>query len=161
MPDKNRDGKARQDSGPIRNGDPGPNAARCPESAGRTSAPDLDEATEAVIGTLLRVGVMLAAAIVAIGGALYLLKYGGEHRSLGEFRGEPHAMHGVAGIAKSAISFGRRGIIQLGLLVLIATPIARVAFAVYTFARQRDYLYVGVTLVVLAVLCFSLLGARP
>ena len=50
-----------------------------------------------------------------------------------------------------------RGIIQLGLLLLIATPIARVVFSVYAFARQRDRTYVLVTLVVLAVLLYSLI----
>jgi uncharacterized membrane protein len=49
-----------------------------------------------------------------------------------------------------------RGWIQLGLLLLIATPVARVAFSVYAFARQRDFLYVGVTLIVLTVLLFGL-----
>jgi uncharacterized membrane protein len=49
-----------------------------------------------------------------------------------------------------------RGLIQLGLLLLIATPVARVAFSVLAFAEQRDWLYVSITLVVLAVLVYSL-----
>ena len=50
--------------------------------------------------------------------------------------------------------------IQLGLLVLIATPIARVAFSLVAFALQRDRIYVIVTLIVLAVLLYSLTGGH-
>jgi uncharacterized membrane protein len=51
-------------------------------------------------------------------------------------------------------------LIQLGLLLLIATPVARVAFSVAVFAMQRDRLYVVVALIVLAVLMYSLTGGR-
>lgn len=51
-----------------------------------------------------------------------------------------------------------RGLIQLGLLILIATPVARVVFSVFAFAQQKDRLSVGVTLLVLAILRYSLLG---
>ena len=51
-----------------------------------------------------------------------------------------------------------RGLIQLGLLLLIATPIARVVFSVAGFARQRDWLYVAITLIVLTLLGYSLLA---
>ena len=44
---------------------------------------------------------------------------------------------------------------QLGVLLLIATPFARVALCLVEFARERDRLYVGVTL---AVLPHALLG---
>jgi uncharacterized membrane protein len=59
---------------------------------------------------------------------------------------------------KEALSFSGRGIIQFGLLLLIATPVMRVAFAVVAFMIQRDRIYVGVTLIVLSVLLFSLAG---
>ena len=52
-----------------------------------------------------------------------------------------------------------RGVIQLGLLLLIATPIARVAFSVVGFALERDRMYVVFTLIVLAILLYSLLGS--
>jgi uncharacterized membrane protein len=51
-------------------------------------------------------------------------------------------------------------LIQLGLLLLIATPVARVAFSVAAFAMQRDRLYVVVALIVLAVLMYSLTGGH-
>ena len=59
----------------------------------------------------------------------------------------------------SAVAFaGALAAGLLGALVLLATPVARVAFSVLAFALQRDRLYVGVTLFVLSVLAYSLLG---
>ena len=87
-------------------------------------APISDQQVDEIIGALLRYGVILSAAVVALGG--------------------------VAG-------FQCRGIIQFGLVLLIATPVARVAFSVAAFALQRDNTYVAITLIVLAVLLFSLL----
>jgi uncharacterized membrane protein len=57
------------------------------------------------------------------------------------------------------------GLIQLGLLLLIATPVARVVFSVAGFAIERDWMYVVITLLVLLTLLYSLasssLAARP
>lgn len=110
------------------------------------------------IGTLLRVGVVLAAAIVAIGGAIYLSRHGAEAPAYQIFRGEPAALRSPGGILARAADLRGTGIIQLGLLVLLATPVARVAFAAFAFAKQRDRLYVAVTLVVLTVLLYSIAG---
>ena len=61
-------------------------------------------------------------------------------------------------VTVGALALHARAIIQLGLLLLIATPVARVVFSVYAFARQRDWVYVVVTLIVLGVLLYSLLS---
>jgi uncharacterized membrane protein len=119
---------------------------------------DKDAAVEQVLGNLLRVGVLLAAAVVLAGGTLYLVRHRGErsdqHYRL--FRGEPADLRGPAGIVGEALALSSRGIIQLGLLILIATPVARVVLSLFAFARQRDSTYVLLTLVVLAVLLYSL-----
>jgi uncharacterized membrane protein len=60
---------------------------------------------------------------------------------------------------RAAMSLHGSGIIQLGLLFLIATPVARVAFAAFAFAVERDWLYVAVSTFVLLVLLYSLLGS--
>lgn len=62
--------------------------------------------------------------------------------------------------SSDALSFRSRGVIQLGLLLLIATPVARVVFSVFAFALQQDRTYVIVTLIVLAVLIYSLAGGH-
>jgi uncharacterized membrane protein len=72
--------------------------------------------------------------------------------------GEPTDLRSVSGIVTDALSLQARGIIQLGLLLLVATPVARVAFSAFAFAQQRDRTYVMVTLGVLAVLVYSLVG---
>lgn len=124
-----------------------------------SSAPG-DEALEQVIGNLLRVGVGASALLVLAGGILYLVRYGGERPDYAAFHGEPSGLRSVAGILRYTFDLRRRGIIQLGLLLLIATPVARVVYSVYGFACERDWLYVGVTLVVLAVLLYSLVWGR-
>lgn len=115
-----------------------------------------DHRMEGVIGNLLRTGVILSAALVAAGGSVYLARHGGERVDRGIFRGEPADLRSMGGILHDAFALHGRGIIQLGLLVLIATPVARVAFSVFAFLREGDRLYVAVTLVVLAVLLYSL-----
>lgn len=115
-----------------------------------------DERVEKIIGNLLRAGVILAAAVVFAGGAVYLAKYGGQKPEYGVFRGEPSDLRNVSQIFEQAISLHARGLIQMGLLLLIATPVARVAFSVVAFAAERDWLYVVVTLIVLAILVYSL-----
>src|SRR5262245_57374375 len=108
-----------------------------------------DDRMERVVGTLLRTGVLLAGVVVAIGGAVYLLRHGTELPDHRTFHGEPDELRTLPGILSTALDFRGRGIIQLGVLLLIATPIARVAFLGYAFFRQRDYLFVLVTVIVL------------
>ena len=118
------------------------------------------ERTELVISALLRVGVLCAATVVASGGIFFLAGNGTLIPDYSVFRGEPEEMRTVSGILRDAMSIHARGIIQLGLLILIATPVARVMFSVVAFAMEHDWLYVMVTLVVLGVLVFSLVGWR-
>ena len=115
-----------------------------------------DRQVEVIIADLLRAGVIASAALVALGGIVYLSRHGAEAPQTGVFRGEPASWRTFGGIFQSALGWRGRGLVQLGLLVLIATPVARVAFSVYAFLRQRDCLYVVVTLVVLSLLVYSL-----
>ncbi len=117
-----------------------------------------DARIDEVIGNLLRVGVIVSSLIVLVGGGLYLTRHGTELPNYHIFYGEPTQLRSVLGIIKIASSYSGRGIIQFGLLLLIATPVMRVAFTVVSFIIQRDRVYVGVTLIVLAVLLFSLAG---
>ena len=114
---------------------------------------------ELIISRLLRAGVILAALVVLTGGLLYLSKYGANPVELKSFQGEPVGLRRVGEILSGAIHLHRRALIQLGLLLLIATPVSRVLFSVFAFAQQRDYTYVAITLIVLGLLAFSVLGA--
>jgi uncharacterized membrane protein len=119
-----------------------------------------DKEIEVIIGSLLRTGVLIAAATVFAGGIVYLAHYGGTLENYKIFRGEPADLRGVGGIIHDAITLRSRGLIELGLLLLIATPVTRVAFSILAFAVQHDRLYILVTVFVLAVLTFSLLGGH-
>ena len=115
-----------------------------------------DQHMDEMIGNLLRVGVTLAAAVVLFGGTVYLIRHGGAAPQYRVFIGEPSDLRTLSGIVEDALAFHGRGLIQFGLLLLIATPVARVAFSVAAFALERDRLYVVVALIVLAVLTYSL-----
>jgi uncharacterized membrane protein len=115
-----------------------------------------DAQVELVMGRLLQVGVVLAASIVLIGGIVFLLRHGSEPVDLSHFHGEPEKCRNPGDILQAVTALSARGTIQLGLLLLVATPVARVAFSVYAFARQKDRMYVVFTLIVLTTLVFSL-----
>jgi uncharacterized membrane protein len=118
-----------------------------------------DERMENIIAQLLRAGVLTAAVVVIIGAALYLSAHARDPVNYRTFHSEPQALRTVHGIFNSAFSGEATGIMQLGLLLLIATPIARVVFSVFAFEVEGDYMYVAFTLVVLAVLLYSLFGS--
>ncbi len=119
----------------------------------------IDTRMDLIIANLLRAGVVLAAVIILIGASIYLTRHVVEVTHYNVFKGQPADLRSVSGIVADTVSLRGRGIIQLGLLVLIATPVARVAFSVFAFALEHDFLYVAITLIVLAVLLFSLLGS--
>jgi uncharacterized membrane protein len=118
-----------------------------------------DDFIEYVISQILRFGVISAMLIVLAGAAVYLRKYGHTPADYAIFKGEPAEFRGLSGILAAAMDFRGRGLILLGLVILVATPVARVIFSVVAFALQRDFLYVVITLIVLSTLLFSLFGA--
>jgi uncharacterized membrane protein len=117
-----------------------------------------DQQVEQIVGNLLRIGLLAATLVVMVGAAVYLARHGGEQPAYRLFHGEPPDLRGIAGIVDAALDWRGRGLIQLGLLLLLATPLARVLFSIVAFAVQRDWLYVGITVVVLAVLLYSIVG---
>jgi uncharacterized membrane protein len=115
---------------------------------------------EQIMAMMLRVGVLLAAGVILAGGAVYLWRHGFEQPSYASFHGVSDHLKHPSSISRSAIGGGGRALIQLGLLLLIATPVLRVGFSVLAFERQRDWTYVWITVFVLAVLVFSLFGGE-
>ena len=109
-----------------------------------------DERMDTIIGNLLRGGVMLAAAIVAAGGAWYLATSGRDAADYHRYTGEVRGLHALVTLP------GPEALILAGLLVLIATPVARVVFSLIAFALERDRVYVVVTGVVLVALVYSI-----
>lgn len=111
-----------------------------------------------VLSRILRAGVAIAAALVLIGTVILLWTRGGKIADYRAFRGESLDLGGAAGALRSARQVRPGGIIEVGLLVLVATPVARVVVAALAFAHQRDRLYALIALIVLSGLLFGLLG---
>ncbi len=117
-----------------------------------------DQQLDQVIGIILRAGVIISALVVFAGGIVYLAHNGWLQPNYRIFHGEPADLRSIAGIISSARELQPSGIIQFGLLLLVATPIVRVAGSVVGFALQEDWVYVMVTVIVLVLLLFSLAG---
>ena len=117
-----------------------------------------DERMDRMIGTLLRVGVGSAAVTVLAGGIWYAATSSGPMPDFHAFRGEPADVRSLGGVLRGVAAGHPLDLIQLGLLMLIATPVARVALSVVAFAMERDRTYLVITAVVLLVLLASLTG---
>jgi uncharacterized membrane protein len=116
-----------------------------------------DQKMEVAIGHLLRTGVLIAATVVLLGGLLYLSQTRGPRPDYATFHGEAAELRSPTAIITHLSATNSSAIIQLGLLLLIATPIARVAFAAFAFFAEKDWLYIVISLIVFAVLMYSLL----
>jgi uncharacterized membrane protein len=122
-----------------------------------SQGPTTDDRVDRALGELLRWGVILSTTVVLVGGIIYLVRNGTDPwPDFHGFHGQPAGLSSIVGVLGEVAAGSGRGIVQLGVLLLIGTPIARVIFSVGTFAWQRDWTYVGVTLVVLAVLIYGL-----
>ena len=115
-----------------------------------------DHELDLTIAAMLRFGVSLAAVIVFAGGILYLRHPQSPVPDYSHFHPANTSLRTLTGILHGASLLSPESIIQLGLILLIATPVARVAFCIVGFARQRDLLYVSVSSAVLAILLYSL-----
>jgi uncharacterized membrane protein len=123
-------------------------------------ADSTDRRLDEALGRLLRDGVILAATVVLIGGAACLIGHAGDPEGHRTFDPQPDELCHPVSVVRAALRGEAKGVIQLGLLLLIATPVARVLFTVFAFAKQRDRTYVVITLVVLALLLYSLFWGR-
>jgi uncharacterized membrane protein len=115
-----------------------------------------DHAVEQVISRLLQFGVGLAALVVLAGGIMLLLQHGGEPAVYSPFRGEPELFRALGPIVGGALRLDPGAVIQFGLVLLVATPVARVALTMVAFALQRDRKYVLLTALVLVLLLYGL-----
>lgn len=116
-----------------------------------------DKNMELAIGRMLRFGVIVSGLAVLAGGIVYLAKAPSVMPSYSTFHPVSPALRSVTGVLLGVRRLDSRSLIQLGILLLIATPIVRVIYCVVGFARQRDRLYIGISTLVLAILIFSLL----
>ena len=117
-----------------------------------------DADVQRAVGNLLRAGVLVAAAVVLAGGAVYLWRNGGTVPDYRVFQAHPVYLGQLGAVVRDAFSGSGRGLVLIGLLLLVATPVARVAFTALAFGFERDRTYTLVALLVLALLLKSLAG---
>ena len=118
-------------------------------------ASEADLKMEIAISRMLRAGVSLAAFVVLVGEILYLWRAHGVQTDYRFFHGIPSPADQFAPVFEGVRHLDSRSIIRLGILLLIATPIMRVAYCVFGFAAQKDKIYVVVSSIVLMVLLYS------
>jgi len=120
-----------------------------------------DKQMDLAIGKLLRFGVIFSAILVFLGGILYLRNPLRSAPKYSHFLAESTSLQRIAGVLRGAVHLDANSVIQLGLLFLIATPVARVAFCILGFARQKDRLYIVISSSVFVILIYSLIqGGR-
>ncbi|MBX5438562.1 MAG: DUF1634 domain-containing protein [Thermoflavifilum sp.] len=115
-----------------------------------------DQRIEVFLSYLLRWGVTLSATIVAISGVLYLLFHGGDAPHFHTFKGEHSDLTSLLGIWHAMQHGNIKAFMQFGIVLLIATPIARVFFSIIGFVLEKDVLYIVLTLIVLGILMIGI-----
>jgi uncharacterized membrane protein len=119
-----------------------------------------DRDLQVIIGWILRAGVTVSMLIVFIGGVIFVWRHGQSIPDYKKFKGVPDFIHDTHGIINGALNFKGQAIIQLGIMLLIATPILRVAFSAIGFILEKDYLYTALTVVVLLIILASMLSGQ-
>lgn len=118
-----------------------------------------DTDIKSAIGWVLRVGVLSSIAIVLFGGIIYIYRHGHTVPDYRTFSGVPDFVQ-PGGIINGILTFRGRAIIQAGIVLLIATPVIRVVFSAIGFILEKDYLYIGITLLVLLIILISMLSGH-
>ncbi|MBL4675797.1 MAG: DUF1634 domain-containing protein [Mucilaginibacter sp.] len=117
-----------------------------------------DKDMQAVIGWVLRAGVLISMLIVFIGGCVYISRHGRTIANYHEFKGVPDFIQTAKGIFHGIITGRGRAIIQFGIILLIATPVVRVIFSAIGFILEKDHLYTVITFIVLIIIICSALS---
>jgi uncharacterized membrane protein len=132
--------------------------SRAPSSIGGST--QTDDPLARAVGLVLRWGVWLAAAITAAGGAVLLRTHGSDVPRFRDFVSAGGSVFTVTGALRGAAHGNGAHLIETGLLVLIATPVARVVMLLAGFWRAGQWLYVTLSAVVLGALTVSLMLSR-
>ena len=111
-----------------------------------------------IAGVVLRIGVGVAALLVVVGFTLMLAEHRGGMAHIGAQPQSPH-FPPIALLFREAFRQGRpSALIDLGLVTLVMTPVFRVLASMVVFLYEQDHRYVYFTMIVLAVLIYSLAG---
>lgn len=114
-----------------------------------------DADMQLIIGWILRGGVIASMTIVTIGGIFYVYRHGHSTPDYSKFHRVPDFISSPMGVLGGVIHFNGQAIIQLGIALLIITPVLRVIFSAIGFILERDRLYTFISLLVLLIIIMS------
>ena len=119
-----------------------------------------DTDMQTLLGLVLRAGVIVSIIIVFFGGVIYLYLHGHSIANYKKFVGIPVFIQHIDSLFHAAFNLKGQAIIQLGIMLLIATPILRVIFSAIGFVLEKDYMYVMISLLVLLIIFASTLSGQ-
>jgi uncharacterized membrane protein len=108
------------------------------------------------ISIILRTGVLVSGVLLLTGGILFAFQHPGAIFSFKSFAGEPERLREAESVFREALQFKSRSVIQMWILILIATPVMRVIFSFIEFLLHKDWVFVLITAVVITTLFYSL-----
>ncbi len=117
-----------------------------------------DDKLELLLSNLLKIGVIISGIITFIGAILFLFQHGFEISNYHDFKPHPFHLSDLNSFFRSIISFRPESIMELGLLILIATPVLRVFLSFLAYSFQKDYMYIIFSLIVLMVMVIGFLS---
>ncbi len=117
-----------------------------------------DYSLEQLLGRVLQIGVLVSAAVVILGGILFLPAHAHWVPSFGVFNGAREELRSVPGAVHEVLGLQADALVQLGFVLLIATPLLRVVFSLFGFIVRKDWFYTVVSLIVTGVLVAGLFG---
>jgi uncharacterized membrane protein len=120
-----------------------------------------EEQVDTFLSVVLRISLLIALITVIVGGALFLYRHGHDIPQYRIFHGEPRDLRGIHGIVVDVLKDRSVGITQLGILLIVATPLLRVIACLLLFGVQGDSLFVIVALIVFVALIYSLFWENP
>jgi uncharacterized membrane protein len=122
--------------------------------------PESEKLLDVLISNVLRGGLIVASSLMICGGIIYFWHATTTPAEFGHFVLEPTQLRTLPGIIALALKGDGEGIMQLAVVVLLATPFLRVVASLFMFLREKDWKFVVVSLVVLCVLLYSLFAGH-
>lgn len=117
----------------------------------------VDKDIQQVIGHLLRYGIWTALTVACIGGMIYIFRHSTETVNYSRFiEKDEDIFHIVSAAVSGMLQWKGRSIILIGVLLLFLTPVLRLVFSLVAFLFEKDYLYVGITALVILIISFSI-----
>jgi uncharacterized membrane protein len=119
-----------------------------------------DRDMQVLLGHVLRAGTIISVSIVFIGGIFFIYRHGQSITDYHKFNGIPNFVQTASGIFHGIWALKGQAMIQLGIALLIATPIIRIIFSAIGFVLEKDYMYLGISLLVLGIIFFSMMSGH-